>query len=100
MRELLLLFSVSDRLYAVRADVVREIIFVTAMSRLPGQPQVVDGFLNYRGETVAVVSLRYLFREPQAEPDLYAPVIVFRDRDRSVALFADEVLDVVDAGAV
>jgi chemotaxis signal transduction protein len=101
MDELFLIFSVADRLYALQTHLIREIVFVSAMSSLPGQPRIVEGFLNLRGESVAVVSLRTLFGEPPAPPDVYAPVLVLRgDGGSAPALLADEVLDLARSSTV
>lgn len=99
MRELLLILSVADQLYGLPTGLVREIVFLCATSSLPGQPSILHGFVNLRGESIPIVSLRSLFREVPAEPDIYAPVIILRG-ERGLGLLADEVLDVVDLADV
>lgn len=99
MRELLLTFSVAGRLYAVRTQFVREIVFLSATFSLPGQPRIVHGFVYLRGESIPVVSLRALFGDTAAEPDIYAPFVVIRG-DGALALLADQVLDIIDPAAV
>ncbi|HYD48719.1 MAG TPA: chemotaxis protein CheW, partial [Terriglobales bacterium] len=77
-REPLLTLSVAGRLFAFRTGVIREVVFLPATASLPAQPSILHGFLNLRGELIAVVSLRALFQQPVVEPWLYAPVIVLR----------------------
>ncbi len=101
MRELLLVMSVAGRLYALPTRAVREIVFEPAVSTVPGQPRILHGFFNWRGTTVAVISLRSLFGESIESLDLYAPVVVLQgfDDHRTLALLADKVLDVVEPDA-
>ena len=50
-------FSVGDEMYAVRIELVREILEVAPMTPLPLMPAFVRGVMNLRGAVVPVVDL-------------------------------------------
>ncbi len=54
-------FLVGDVMYAVRIDVVREIVNPLPVVDLPRAPFTVKGVADYRGEVVPVVDLRERF---------------------------------------
>ena len=57
-------FLVGDVMYAVRIDVVREIVNPLDVVDLPRAPHAVKGVADYRGEVVPVVDLRERFGLP------------------------------------
>lgn len=54
-------FLVGDVMYAVRIQVVREIVNPLAIVDLPRAPATVKGVADYRGEVVPVIDLRERF---------------------------------------
>lgn len=61
-------FLVGDVMYAVRIEVVREIVNPLQVVDLPHAPSAVKGVADYRGEVVPVVDLRERFGMPPAAP--------------------------------
>jgi purine-binding chemotaxis protein CheW len=61
-------FLVGDVMYAVRIEVVREIVNPLAVVDLPRAPKAVRGVADYRGEVVPVVDLRERFGLPEVAP--------------------------------
>ena len=59
-------FLVGDVLYAVRIELVREIVNPLDIVELPRAPMSVKGVADYRGEVVPVVDLRERFGLPDA----------------------------------
>jgi chemotaxis signal transduction protein len=72
----LLVFEVSGRLCAFPVEAIREIVHVAATVPLPGQPSVLEGFLDYHGEPVAIASLCRLLELPEVEHGLYASFLL------------------------
>jgi purine-binding chemotaxis protein CheW len=96
MRNKFVVFRVAGYLCAIRACEVEEILHIAATTRLPGQPPVLHGFLNLRGDAVPVVTLsRLLFGEISTEPGLYSPLIVLRPGQVRVAMLADAAEDIL-----
>lgn len=61
-------FLVGDVMYAVRIEVVREIVNPLPVVALPRAPATVRGVADYRGEVVPVVDLRERFGLPEVAP--------------------------------
>ena len=59
-------FLVGEVMYAVRIDVVREIVNPLAVVDIPRAPATVKGVADYRGEVVPVIDLRERFGLPEA----------------------------------
>lgn len=58
-------FLVGDVMYAVRIEVVREIVNPLSVVELPRAPATVRGVADYRGEVVPVIDLRERFGLPK-----------------------------------
>jgi len=58
-------FLVGEVMYAVRIEVVREIVNPLPVVDLPRAPKAVKGVADYRGEVVPVIDLRERFGLPQ-----------------------------------
>ena len=60
-------FLVGDVMYAVRIELVREIVNPLGVVELPHAPPSVRGVADYRGEVVPVIDLRERFGLPAVE---------------------------------
>jgi purine-binding chemotaxis protein CheW len=67
---------------------------MTATVQLPGQPPILEGFLNLRGTIVPQLIFRRLLGLPGIPPEQYTPVIVLKTRGQTLALVVDRVLEV------
>jgi purine-binding chemotaxis protein CheW len=84
---------------ALPAESVREILPMAALLHLPGQPPILEGFLNLRCRPVPVVSARRLFDLPPAEPGMFTPLIVIHGEESDLALLVDRVDDLATVPA-
>ncbi len=105
-------FLVGDVMYAVRIDVVREIVNPLPVVELPRAPKTVKGVADYRGEVVPVIDLRERFALPPTPISRKTKWIVLdvgRDRltqtgpsstfgSRHAALVVDAVTEVFGLG--
>lgn len=92
----LLLFVIDDVQYAVRSDVVAEIIRAVAVTPLPNAPDVIEGIIDVRGRIVPVFDLRLRFGR-RSRPVIPADhFILVRATTRLAALHVDRVLDLID----
>lgn len=99
-------FLVGEAMYAVRIDVVREIVNPLSVVEVPRAPASVKGVADYRGEVVSVIDLRERFGLPATPPSRKTKWIVLdvgpRRREgmppsalaRYAALVVDSVTDV------
>ena len=94
VKKLILVFELSDRLFAFPAEDVIEIAHLPELIMPPGLPSFVCGFLNLQCSVVPVLRLSRLFDLPPEKGNLYAPVVMLRTRE-SLAILADRALDLI-----
>jgi len=90
----ILTFRVERFHCGIRTSRVREIVPMAATTKAPGQPSILEGFLNLRGWMLPVVRLGALFDLPFAAGP-YTPVIVSEFRGSQLGLLVDGVEDVL-----
>ena len=95
----LLLFVVDDVQYAVRSDVVAEIVRAVAVTPLPNAPDVIEGIIDVRGRIVPVFDLRLRFGRRSRSVIPADHFILVRAATRLAALHVDRVLDLIDVDA-
>ncbi len=86
-----LVFRISERVYALPAETVAEVIRLPVTARVPQSPRALIGVANLRGAVLPVVSLRALL-DLESEADAAARAIVL-DGAAPVAI----VVDAIDA---
>ena len=67
---------------------------MTGTLQVPGQPPILNGFLNLRGTIVPLIFLRHLLALPVAPLEQYTPMVVVKARNQSLVLVVDRVLEV------
>ncbi len=97
-----LILHAADHACGIATDRIAELVLLPALVRAPGQPDILDGFLNLRGAMVPVASLHRLFQRPAPEPHLYTPLVAIRTASGLLALRVDRVEEVaaVEPGAL
>src|SRR5258708_2578808 len=88
------IFHVALQAYGLPLDAVREILPLAQLSQPPGMPSLLAGFLNLEGIAVPVVRLSRLFELPEQTPGLYAPLLIVRAADLTVALLVDSISEI------
>jgi purine-binding chemotaxis protein CheW len=91
-----LLFSLSERVYAIPTKHVAEIVPMAELAQVPGSPNFLSGFLNVGGQLIAVVSLSRLFGLPDRERHLYSPLIILKSVPDRLALEVDTGLRIAE----
>src|SRR5882757_5888215 len=84
-----LVFGLSDRVYAIPTTHVAEIVPMAELAQVPGSPDFLSGFLNVAGQLIAVVSLHRLFGLPDRERHLYSPIVILKSTPDRIALEVD-----------
>ncbi len=91
----LLVFSLGEQAYGIPVADLQEVVPMAELSRPPGLPGVLAGFLNLAGRAVAVVRLDRLFGLPDRAPELYTPLLILRNPDCPLALLVEKVSRIV-----
>jgi purine-binding chemotaxis protein CheW len=86
-----LLFHVAGQAYGLPLGQLREVVPMAELSRPPGLPSLLAGFLNLAGTAVPVLRLDRLFGLPEVVPGLYTPLLVLRGPELPLALLAEQV---------
>src|SRR5215472_15124455 len=90
--------------FAIPAGIVREIVDVGRVTRVPTAPAFVRNLINVRGRIVPLADFRLLFGMPAAEPTMDTRVVVLEvgleGQPTTVAVLADKVYEVTQLDVV
>ncbi|MDB4893815.1 MAG: cheW1 [Firmicutes bacterium] len=89
-------FRLDGQRYGAPIDVVREVNYMTPITRLPNTPPYVDGVIDLRGEILPVVNLRARLNLAVRANDTETRLMILNLGDRSSALVVDGVEHVLD----
>jgi purine-binding chemotaxis protein CheW len=97
----LFLFEVAAELFAIDPASVRQVAPLPLLSRPPGTPPLLHGFLDLAGEAIPVLNLRRLFglADADAEADFYAHLMIVKRPGIPLALLVDRALGLASAGS-
>ncbi len=88
-------FQLANELYGVEITKVREIILVTAITRIPQTPHYVKGLINLRSTVIPVIDLRALFGLPEEDLTDESRIMVLQAGGRTVGIVVDAVSEVL-----
>jgi purine-binding chemotaxis protein CheW len=91
----IVVFELGGYTCALLAEHVPELLLMPALTRSPGQPPILDGFLNLRGTAVPALPLHRLFNLPVPEPGLYTPIMLVQSAGGMLAYRVDRLEEVV-----
>ncbi len=91
----LVVFDLATEFYGVDISVVREIIRMQSVTRVPGAPSFVEGVINLRGRVVPVVDLRKRLELSLAEQTQESRIVVVDIGGRDVGVIVDAVTEVL-----
>ena len=84
-------FTLAGERYAVDLAHVREVCPIKSITPLPGTPLFVLGIMNVRGQILSVIDLKNLFKLPGGSPGDRSKVIIVRNSEMEIGIFADVV---------
>jgi purine-binding chemotaxis protein CheW len=98
-RELrLVVFRLDHEEYAVPIQLVREVVRVADVTRVPHAPAHIRGVMNLRGRILPIVEIRTRLGLSRAEPTPTSRVVVVEVAGRTVGLLVDAVGQVARIG--
>ncbi len=96
-------FKLADEEYGLEILKVREIIGLMDITRVPRTNEFIRGVINLRGKIIPVIDLRLKFGMSKVEATDQTVIIVvqyaYKDRDFTMGILVDEVLEVFDIAA-
>ncbi|HVI51877.1 MAG TPA: chemotaxis protein CheW [Candidatus Sulfotelmatobacter sp.] len=90
--------GIDGEVFAVEVEMVREILDMRPVSRVPNAPSFMMGMIDVRGHTVPVICLRSKLGLPAVPPTEHTRIVVLEiplgDHTRTMGLIADQVFEV------
>jgi len=96
------IFRMDDQLYGADIAVVREVSYLTPITRLPNTPHYVEGVIDLRGEVMPIIDLRKRIGLPDRPSDGDTRIMVLSAGGITAAAIVDGVEQVIslDPGAI
>jgi purine-binding chemotaxis protein CheW len=91
----LVVFDLGEESYAVDIAVVREIIQMQPITRVPGLPKSIIGVIDIRGSVVPVIDLRLRLKMNKIEPDSETRIIIVNSTKHEIGIIVDSVSKVL-----
>jgi purine-binding chemotaxis protein CheW len=88
-------FNLEKEEYGINVLMVREIIRMLNITRVPNTPHYVEGVINLRGKVIPIISLRRKFDLPEAEYDKRTRIMVMEVVGELMGFIVDEVSEVI-----
>ncbi len=96
-------FKLAEEEYGLEILKVRDVIGLMEITRVPRTEDYIRGVINLRGKVIAVVDLRLKFGMEPTELSDQTVIIVVQfaegDKEFTMGILVDEVLEVLDIGA-
>jgi purine-binding chemotaxis protein CheW len=91
----LVVFNLGEEVYAIDISMVREIIQMQTITRVPGTPHSVEGVINLRGAVIPIVDLRKKFHLSKIGKDKDTRIVVVSCKGQDVGVIVDSVAEVL-----
>lgn len=91
----LVVFTLAAESYAVDINMVKEIIQLQPITRVPGTPLSVEGVINLRGSVIPIVDLRKRFQLTSIERTKDTRIVVVSCKGSEVGVIVDSVAEVL-----
>lgn len=88
-------FRLDGQLYGAEINVVREVSYLTPITRLPNTPAYVEGVIDLRGEVMPVIDIRKRLGLPSRPQDAETRVMILSVGDFPTALVVDGIDQVI-----
>jgi purine-binding chemotaxis protein CheW len=84
-------FRLEGQLYGAEITVVREVSYLSPITRLPNTPSFVEGVIDLRGEVMPVIDIRKRLALPPREADGETRTLILNVGSMTAALVVDGV---------
>ncbi|MDD3625934.1 MAG: chemotaxis protein CheW, partial [bacterium] len=89
----LIVFRLGENYFGLEISDVTEIIRIVEISKVPDSPKYLDGIINYRGEIVPVINLKYIFEFDETSYNSNNEIIIVKSGGQDFGLIVDNVTD-------
>lgn len=88
-------FNLEKEEYGINVLMVREIIRMLNITRVPNTPHYVEGVINLRGKVIPIISLRRKFDLQETDYDKRTRIMVMEVGSELMGFIVDEVSEVI-----
>jgi purine-binding chemotaxis protein CheW len=89
-----LTFIIDDEEYGIEIAMIREIISICKITKVPESDSYVEGIINLRGDIVPVIDVRKRFSKMPREYDALTCIVVIEYNNHKIGLIVDSVNEV------
>lgn len=89
-----LTFELDQEIYGVEILLVKEIIGLQKIIKIPQTPEYVKGIMNLRGQIIPVINLRKKLAMAEIEPEMDTAIIIVMIGSANVGFIVDRVIEV------
>lgn len=86
------IFEVAEELFGVSPEAIREVLPVSLLSRPPGTPSILQGFLNLGGQSIPVLNTKRLLQLKDSPPTAYSHLVVLKRPETPLAMLVDRAI--------
>lgn len=88
------IFRLEDEYYGAEIQNIQEVILPETPTKVPNNPDFIEGVINYRGEVIPVLDLKKRFKLGTTEYTKGAKFIVVQMDGKYIAIVVDEVTEI------
>ena len=92
----LLAFLLTDEEYGIDIRMVKEIIRLTEITRVPRAPSYIHGIISLRGTVLPIFDLRQLLSMPDSKPDKKNRILIVSLEAGLIGIIVDAVTEVLE----
>lgn len=92
----LLIFRIEEQNFAISLEVVAVVINIVEICELPHAPEYILGIINYYGEVLPVIDLRFIFQQKSRDIELSDKLIVVKFSEQPICLWVDQIGEIID----
>lgn len=90
------IFQILDKFFAISIDYIQEFIEYKKVTSLPDSFEFIQGMINYRGRTIAVIDLKKRINESSYEGySKHSILIIIKFKDEFYGILSDNIIDIV-----
>ncbi|HAM52743.1 MAG TPA: chemotaxis protein CheW [Nitrospiraceae bacterium] len=93
------IFSLSDELYAIKGPEVKELLSLVPIHCVPGSPDFIPGVINIRGDIESVIKINKFLGLPDSETSTKSRIAISETDGIRSGIILDSVEDVMDIPA-
>jgi purine-binding chemotaxis protein CheW len=90
-----LIFKLSDELFALRTERVQSINETMKVTRVPGAPEYIKGLVNLRGNVLSLLDINLLLNVPHID-EIQENIIILEIENETLGITVDKVVEVID----